>query len=220
MSSQPPVRGRSGALSDASDPEAGFTLLEVMISTVVAAILAVSVSGIMLSMQQTSSRAIGGENASGAARAGLLQLQRDVEAANPLVGWTSNVSSYENEIQLKLGPAGGTQQTITWSYVSDAPGPSCTGTLYRDIGTTAGVGVPEVTGVTNCRTGTSVFSFFGQQGENILANLATATAANVTECSVRVEGTLDVSAGANTVPFTETVSMRLVNWQPGTQPCP
>lgn len=209
-----------GARVGGAEREAGFTVLEVMVSTAITGIVVACVAGVMLTMQQTSSRAISAENASGGARAGLLQLQRDVEAANPLVNWTSTVSAYENEIQLKLGPVGGTQHTITWSYVSGSPGPSCTGTLYRDVGTTAGAGVPEVAGITNCRTATAVFDFFGEQGENILANEQTATAASITECSVRIKGILDVSAGANTAPFTETVSTRLVNWRPGTQPCP
>jgi prepilin-type N-terminal cleavage/methylation domain-containing protein len=201
----------------AGGEEAGFTLLEVMIATLAMSVVVTSVGGVMLTMQRTGVGAIRSENAAGTARTGLLELQRDLQAANPLVDWTSTVSAYEDELQLELGPTGGTQQRITWSYVSGS-GPSCRGTLYRSVG--SGGPVPEVTGVTNCQTGLPVFSYFGQQGENLLANPASVTAAILSECSVRVAGTVRVSAGANTTPFTETASMRLVNWQPGTQPCP
>lgn len=212
-----PSTHRECRLPSGDPSEAGFTVVELMVATVVTAVLISSVAGVMLTMQKTGNRAISGENAADMARTGLLQLQRDLQAANPLVNWTTTVTAYENELQVELGPTGGTQNLVTWSYVSGS-GPSCSGTLYRAVG--AASGVPEVTGVTNCRTSTAVFSYFGQQGDNLLANPASVTSTIISECSVRIAGTVQVSAGSNTTPFTETVSMRLANWEPGTQPCP
>ncbi|HAM00986.1 MAG TPA: hypothetical protein DCQ30_01975 [Acidimicrobiaceae bacterium] len=207
-------------------PESGITLIEVMIATLVMSVIVAGVVGVVADMQQVGNRAISGENASDTARNGLLQLERDLEAANPLLPWTTtccgspqpSVTAYGNEIQLDLGPTGGTQQTITWSCQS--------GTLWRDIGTSAGTGVPEVTGVTNCAPSASspssnpVFTFYGAQEENLLANPASVTPAIITACSVRIQGVVQVTAGANTTPFTENVSVRLANWIRGAQPCP
>lgn len=201
--------------------EGGMTLVEVMIATVVMSVIVASVAGVVLDMQKIGNRAMSGENASDTARAGLLEFQRDLEAANPLVDWTTTstcptapstqcaVTGFDNVVQLELGPTGGAQKTITWSCSS--------GTLWRDIGTATGTGVPEVTGVTNC---SSVFSFFGEQGENLLANPTSVTSTIITDCSLRVQALVNVSAGANTTPFTEQVSIRLANWQQGAVPCP
>lgn len=203
-----------------SEAESGFSLVEVMVSSVAMMVVAGVVGGITVSMEKVADQSIYGENAAGLARTGLLQLQRDIEAANPLVGWTTTVSSYGNELQVELGPTGGTQHIVTWSYTWTGSGSSCIGTLYRNVGTTAGTGVPEATGVDNCRTGAPVFSYFGEQGENLLANPASVTEAIITQCSVRVQGLLDIAAQPTGPPFSEVVSMRLANWQPGTQPCP
>jgi len=204
-----PLQTRSGT----EQREGGFNLIEVLIASAVMTVIVGGVASIMLAMQQVGNRAVSGENASTSARAGLLQLQRDLQGANPLVAWTSTVTSYANEVQLDLGPIGGTQQTITWSCSS--------GTLWRDIGTAAGTGVPEVTGVTNCASSTTpVFSFFDPQGTSLLANPNSVTSAVVTACSVRIQGFVHVTAGANTTPFSESVSTRLANWQQGIQPCP
>jgi type II secretory pathway pseudopilin PulG len=196
-----------------------MTLVEVMIASVVMSVIVASVAGVMVDMQKVGNRAMSSENASDTARAGLLEFQRDLEAANPLVDWTSTstcssppcpVNDFANVVQLELGPTGGTQQTITWSCVS--------GTLWRDIGLATGTGVPEVTGVTNC---SSVFSYYGEQGENLGANnWISVTSGIVTACSIRVQALVDVSAGANTTPFTEQVSIRLANWEQAAQPCP
>jgi len=200
--------------------ESGFTLVELMVAATAMLVVAAAFGTVMVEMDHAATAAISGENAAGSARSALMQLQRDLESANPMVGWTSTVTQYQNEIQVKLGPTGGTQHTITWSYTSTGSGSSCTGTLWRDIGTAAGTGVPETTGVTNCQSGAPVFSFFGIQGENLLANPGSVTSAIITQCSVRIQGSVTVSAGPHTVPFTESVSMRLANWMPGTQPCP
>jgi prepilin-type N-terminal cleavage/methylation domain-containing protein len=203
--------------------ECGLTLVEVLIASVVMSVIVASVAGVMLDMQQVGNRAMSGENASDTARAGLLEFQRDLEAANPLVDWTSTstcssvpcpVSDFADVVQLELGPTGGTQKTITWSCVS--------GTLWRDMGTATGTGVPEVTGVTNCSSSTNpVFSYYGEQGEDLGANnWSSATSAVVTACSIRVQALVDVSAGADTTPFTEQVSVRLANWEQGALPCP
>ncbi|HLX88440.1 MAG TPA: type II secretion system protein [Acidimicrobiales bacterium] len=203
-----------------SEGEAGFTLVEIMVASSAMLVVAAVFGTVMVQMNKIANREISSENAAGTARSALMQLQRDLEAANPMVGWTSTVTNYQNEIQVKLGPASGTQKTITWSYVTSGSGSSCTGTLWRNVGTSAGAGDPEATGVTNCATSTPVFSFFGIQGDNLLANPASVTSAIITQCSVRIQGALQVSAGPHTVPFSETVSMRLANWEPGTQPCP
>lgn len=195
--------------------EAGLTLVELMIASLVMSIVVASVAGVMVAMQKVGNRAMSGENASDTARLGLLQLQRDLEAANPLVTFGSSVSvtTYASEVQLLLGPTGGSQQTITWSCSS--------GTLWRDIGTATGTGVPEVTGVTNCASASNpVFSFFDVQGNNLLANPGSVNSTIMSDCSVRIEGTVAVSAGSNTTPFTESVSIRLANWIKGIQPCP
>lgn len=200
--------------------EDGFTLVELMVAATAMLIVAAVFGTVMVEMDKVASREINSENAAGSARSALMQLQRDLEAANPMVGWTTTVTSYQSEIQVKLGPTGGTQKTITWSYATSGSGANCTGTLYRDIGTSAGTGVPEVSGVTNCASNTPVFSFYGIQGDNLLANPASVTSAIITQCSVRIQGALKVTGGPNTTPFSEAVSMRLANWEPGTQPCP
>lgn len=199
--------------SIADERQAGFTLVEMLVASAVMTVIVGGVATVMLAMQQVGNRAISGENASTTARAGLLQFQRDLQAANPLVAWTSTVTSYASELQLDLGPTGGTQQTITWSCSS--------GTLWRDIGTAAGTGVPEVTGVTNCASTTNPpFSFYDPQGTSLLSIPNSVNSAIVTACSVRIQGYVNVSAGSNTTPFTESVSTRLANWVQGIQPCP
>ncbi|MHB8263542.1 MAG: prepilin-type N-terminal cleavage/methylation domain-containing protein [Acidimicrobiales bacterium] len=193
--------------------EQGFTLVELMVAASAMLLLMSAFAGFMIVMMTTASSTTRQDNSTSAARVAMMQIQHDVQAANPLVTLAA-VSDYGNTLKLEMETPSGTQQVVTWSY---SP---ASGTLYRAVSTssTAGGPVPEVSGLVNT-SATPVFSYYDAVGNNLVAS-GTSSPSQVAICTARVDISLAVSAGPKTFPYTERMGVALPdNIQPGRSQC-
>jgi hypothetical protein len=147
------------------------------------------------------------------------RIARDIRASNPLVAFTTK-STYANQIEMLLGPAGGTQQVVRWIYDTNAL------TLTRQVmsDTTPGATVVS-TGATIIRVRNAqqspavpVFAYYGQHEEDLVA-ASRFTAADVANCALRVRITILSDSNPGPQPFTENLDVELRNLLPGGVGC-
>lgn len=199
---------------EANSHEAGFTLVELMVAATAMLILMAAFAGFMLMMMSTASSTVKQDNSTSSIRVVMLQLQHDIQAANPLMT-LSSVSGYSDTLKLEMDTQSGNAETVTWSY--DA----ASGILYRTVSSSSDSGTPfpEVTGLINGSSGNPVFSYYDYQGNNLVA-AGTSSATEVAVCTARVAISLEVSGGPKTFPYTERLNVALPdNLQPGRLQC-
>ncbi len=151
------------------------------------------------------------------------QLAREIRAANPLVPLlnAATAATYENQIEMVLGPTGGTQKVVRWTY--DTTNEEMLRQVMTDTSSTATVVSQSffLIRVRNVESGTPVFVYYGQHGEDLVAqSLAnggnTHDAAN---CAVRVHIQLTSDSNPGPIPFTETQDVEVRNRLPGNVGC-
>ena|GEM_PF-6329369 len=163
-------------------------------------------TGIMSVFLRTSTDAVNSENAATQLRLGILELERDVQAANPLDAPPPGANPAD-QLTVTLGPSGH-QQQVTWALDPTA------GTLSRQVG--SATPVVEIAGITN-GTSLPVFSYYGQSGANLL-DPQIVSPSQLPSCTVRVQVSIGVLAPGR-VPFSETVNIELANQRPGALTC-
>jgi hypothetical protein len=151
------------------------------------------------------------------------QLAREVRAANPLVpllGATS-ASAYSNQIEMVLGPTGGAQTVVRWTY--DTTKELMVRQLMSDTSPTATVVTQSffLNRVRNVELSIPVFTYYGQHNQDLVAQ----TLANqgnmhdAANCAVRVHIVLMSDSNPGPVPFTETQDVEVRNRLPGNVGC-
>src|SRR4029077_19364833 len=100
------------------DDERGFTVVEVTITSAIMVVVLAMFFSTLVSLTRSedrSQRLVGNEQN---VRFELDQLAREVRAANPLVPLlnATSASDYSSTIELVLGPTGGAQQVVRWTY--------------------------------------------------------------------------------------------------------
>ena len=100
------------------DAEAGFTIVEVMVSTAILLLVLAMCFGTLVSLTRSEDRANRLVSNEQNVRFELNQLAREIRAANPLVPLpnATTASDYDNQIEMVLGPTGGTQKVVRWTY--------------------------------------------------------------------------------------------------------
>lgn len=151
------------------------------------------------------------------------QLAREIRAANPLVPLLNapTATAYESQIEFVLGPTGGAQQVVRWTY--DTTKKEMVRQLMSDTSSTATVVAQSffLERVLNVDTGTPVFTYYGQQSEDLVAQ----TLANggfihdPANCAVRVHIVLTSDSNPGPAPFTETQDVEVRNRLPGNVGC-
>src|SRR4029077_12074489 len=100
--------------------EAGFTIVEMTIATAILMVVLAMFLHTLVSLTRSEDRAhrlVANEQN---VRFELNQLAREVRAANPLLDLlTSNPADYSNTVEFALGPTGGTQPIVRWTYDTD-----------------------------------------------------------------------------------------------------
>ena len=108
--------------------EGGFTIIEVMVATSILLVVLAMVFGSLVSLTRSEDRSQRLVSNEQNVRFELDQLAREIRAANPLVPLlnATSAATYDNQIEMVLGPTGGTQQVVRWTYDTDdaADGPS------------------------------------------------------------------------------------------------
>jgi hypothetical protein len=124
-------------------------------------------------------------------------LQVDLQRANPIQSGTAS------QVSLTVGPTGGSQQTVTWTYTS------ATGQLTRAVD--GGRPVVELTGVVNATTGAPMFTYSDPGGAS--------SASNVASCTTRVTVAILINPVRASHPYADTMDVELANRAPGSVPC-
>jgi type II secretory pathway pseudopilin PulG len=213
---RPHHRGASGPKNTRrrSEAEAGFTLVELAVAMGIMLIVMLVFLSLVPTSQKSSNVAEALINNEQDVSLAIARMEKDIRAANPLVAFCS-YTTYQDEIELELGPASGPQQTIMWVYSPTAD------TLTREVVTNPGCnpapsGSGEVTtGIVNGAT-TPVFAYFDDTGTAL--DTAQETPSNIANCTVRVAITLEEQEDGSPQPFTEQVNVWLRDRLPGGMP--
>ena len=203
--------------------EQGFTIIEVMISTAILLIVLGMLFTTLVSLtrnEDRSQRLVSNEQN---VRFELDQLSREIRAANPLVPLlnASTAATYDNQIEMVLGPTGGTQTVVRWTY--DTVNEKMIRQVMTDTSASATVVSQSffLIRVRNVETGTPVFTYYGQHDEDLVVQALnnggnTHDAAN---CAVRVHIQITSDSNPGPVPFTETQDVEVRNRLPGNVGC-
>ena len=183
--------------------EGGFTLME----TVVTASVLLIVIGIFLAafdvLNTTEIGIINQSENQEVVRLTIDQLQRDIDSANPMDAAPSP-GDPSSDLEVKVGPMAGTQQTVDWIYSPSAK------TLTRSV---AGAGSTFLTNVSSFS-----FSYYNDQGQQFTkqgGTWSTATLADIQNCTIRVHVSITAAPKNPATPFAEDTDMQLRNRLPG-----
>jgi prepilin-type N-terminal cleavage/methylation domain-containing protein len=213
------VRRRQRARQD----EQGFTIIELMISTAILLIVLAMVFSVLVSLTRSEDRAQRLVSNEQNVRFELDQIVREVRAANPIVPLlnAATAATYNNQIELLLGPSGGTQTVVRWTY------DPVTEKMARQVMSGTGAAATIVsqsfflTRVRNAETGKPVFTYFGQHNQDLVQQ-ALANGGNIHDaanCAVQVGIEITSDSNPGPVPFTETQSVEIRNRLPGNVGC-
>ena len=201
----------------------GFTIIEVMVATAILLIVLGMVFTTLVSLTRTEDRANRLVSNEQNVRFELDQLAREVRAANPLVPLlnATAASDYDNQIEMVLGPTGGSQKVVRWTY--DTTNEEMVRQVMSDTSATATVVSQSffLTRVRNVENGTPVFTYYGQHGTDLVAQSLTngGNLHDAANCAVRVHIVLSSDSNPGPVPFTETQDVEVRNRLPGNVGC-
>jgi len=203
--------------------EEGFTIIEVMVATAILLIVLGMVFSTLVSLTRTEDRANRLVSNEQNVRFELDQLAREIRASNPLVPLlnATTASDYGNQIEMVLGPTGGSQTVVRWTYDTTSE------QMVRQVmtGTSATATVVSqsffLTRVRNVETGTPVFRYYAQDGTDLVAQSLTngGNLHDAANCAVRVHIELSSDSNPGPVPFTETQDVEIRNRLPGMVEC-
>lgn len=206
-----------------SDEESGFTLVEMVIATAILLVVLGMFLQTLTSLTKSEDRSQRLVTNEQNVRFELDQMSREIRAANPLVPLLNAVTAadYQNQIEMVLGPTGGTQTVVRWTYITGQE--EMLRQVMTDTSSTATVVSQSwyLNRVRNIETNTPVFTYYGQQGEDLVAQ----TLANngnlhdAANCAVRVHIILSSDSNPGPLPFTETQDVEVRNRLPGNVGC-
>jgi prepilin-type N-terminal cleavage/methylation domain-containing protein len=208
--------GRHRERDELSD-EAGMTLVEIMVASAISLILLSLMTTMVTVFGKAEVSTVNSANAAASVRLTLLQLQHDIQSANPL-GTFSTVAAYNNKLKLTIQPS---NTLITWRYTPTAVTIGSYNyaamTLTRQIGNTQPV--VELTSVTN---GTvlpvlPVFSYYDHCAINQVTQSG-ASPSSISSATTVVQITLSV-ANLNSAPYGTTTRVNIMNLPPGASRC-
>jgi type II secretory pathway pseudopilin PulG len=190
------------------DGEAGFTLVELMVAMTISIVILAMMATMVAVYSKADASVVNNADAASQVRLTLLQLQSDIQSANPLAT-LSSVSAYDDELEMTTQPSG---RLITWKYSYT------TEELTRQIGTaTPAVELTDVTNGNPAAGGEAVFSYYDHCSTNLVTE-AEATPASVSASATEVEVSVAV-AGLDTAPYGSTTTTHIMAQPPGTNLC-
>ncbi len=203
--------------------EAGFTLVEVMISSAILLLVLAMFFNTLVSLTRSEDRAqrlVANEQS---VRFELDQLAREVRSANPLT-ILSSTAAYSNQIEMVLGPTGGTQSVVRWTYDTDPASPTyekLDRQLMSDASSTATVVASSwhLIRVRNVESARPIFTYYDAADQDMVAD-GNYTASDIANCAIRVRIELSSDSMPGPLPFTETQDVELRNRLPGGTGCP
>ncbi len=210
-------------LRAAREQEDGFTVIEVTIATAILMLVLGMFFSTLVSLTRSEDRSQRLVSNEQNVRFELDQMAREIRAANPIVPLlnATDASAYDDQIEVVLGPTGGTQTVVRWSY--DTTKEQMVRQVMSSTGSTATVVAQSfyLNRVRNVELGVPVFSYYGQKGEDLVAQTL-ANQGNLHDpanCAVRVHIQLTSDSNPGPVPFTETQDVEVRNRLPGNVGC-
>jgi prepilin-type N-terminal cleavage/methylation domain-containing protein len=208
------MRTRHDPERDELSDEAGMTLVEMMVASAISLILLSLMTTMVTVFGKAEVSTVNSANAAANVRLALLQLQHDIQSANPL-GTFATVAAYNDKLKLTIQPS---NTLITWRYTPTAvtigPYNYAAMTLTRQIGATQPV--PELTGVSNGIV-LPVFTYYDHCAVNQVTQFG-ATPASISSATTVVQVTLSV-ANLNSAPYGTTTRVNIMNLPPGASRC-
>jgi prepilin-type N-terminal cleavage/methylation domain-containing protein len=204
-----------------STTEAGFTLIELIVSMAILMLVLGMFFGTLSSLTKSEDRAQRLVSNEQAVRFELDQLSREIRAANP-IAVLANPTDYSNQIEMVLGPTGGTQQVVRWTYDTDPTSPKYE-RLQRELmsstSSTATVLSSSwyLTRIRNVETGTPLFTYFDFLNRDMVAGGFSNF--DIQNCAIRVHISMSSDSNPGPLPFTETQDVELRNRLPGGVGC-
>ena len=151
--------------------ESGFTIIEVTFTTMILIIVLALFLNALVSLTKSEDRSQRLVSNEQNVRFELDQLAREIRASNPLVPLLTATSAadYDNQIEIVLGPQAGPQTVVRWTY--DTVKEEMVRQVMSDTSATATVVSQSffLNRVRNVETGTPVFTYYGQHGEDLVA---------------------------------------------------
>jgi prepilin-type N-terminal cleavage/methylation domain-containing protein len=200
---------------DEMSDEAGMTLVEMMVASAISLILLSLMTTMVTVFGKAEVSTVNSANAAANVRLTLLQLQHDIQSANPL-GTFSTVAAYNTQLRLTVQPS---NTQVTWRYnftascsTSSPPANSCQ--ITRQTG--AATPVVELSGVTNAGV-LPVFSYYDHCAINQVTQ-PQVTPASISSSTTVVQITLSV-ANLNSAPYGTTTRVNIMNKPPGASRC-
>ena len=189
--------------------ERGVTVIELTVVLVVMSLVMVGFYGILNSLLSNTGRQQALVQNQESVRFAMLDMTRDIRAANPL-NTLSSPSAYPTQIDLtELPVTGSTPFYVRWQLV----GTALTRSLLNGPGGTPVSSKTELTNVQNVNTHTSLFRFYNSNNVELLPT--TNAAGDFSNCTVRVHISVSAAVGTGPAPFTVDSDAEIRNRLPG-----
>ena len=190
------------------DGQAGFTLVELSITMMLAAIVSASIFGILFSetsaerrMQQLSDNQV-------ALRDALVEVARDVRSADPLLP-LADITAYRTAIRLSITDvAGDTTRTVQWRL------DTATSTLVREELDGSGAVTATSYRLAGVRAAQPLFTYYRSVGTAYVLDPLVETADTVSLCTVKVHVRLEAAPTAGPAPIVAESDVQLRNRVP------
>jgi type II secretory pathway pseudopilin PulG len=206
-------------VGDPAEHEGGFTIVELVVSMSILMLVMGMFLNTLVSLMHSEDRSQRLVSNEQNVRFELDQLSREIRAANPLVPLANATAAtdYNNQIEMVLGPTGGTQQVIRWTY--DTTKEDMVRQVMSDTSPTATVVATSfyLLRVRNVETNTPVFSYYDAVGTDLVARAISSDDPAI--CALRVHITISSDSNPGPLPFTETQDVELRNRLPGIFQC-
>jgi prepilin-type N-terminal cleavage/methylation domain-containing protein len=191
-----------------ADGEAGFTLVELSITMMLAAIISVSIVGVLYSQTNVEKRMQRLSDDQIALRDALIEVGRDVRSADPLLS-LSDITAYKTQIRVVIKDVGSeTARSVQWRY--DA----ASSTLVREELDNNG----NVTGTSYRLSGVvatkPIFTYYRSIGTAYTLDPLVETANTVSLCAVKVHVRLEAAPTTGPAPIVLESDIQLRNRVP------
>ncbi|MBW3615077.1 MAG: prepilin-type N-terminal cleavage/methylation domain-containing protein [Actinobacteria bacterium] len=207
----------SGQRGDRADGEGGFTLVEVMITCMIAAIVSASLLGMLDSQTRAEQRMSDFVDNQEAARQAIVAMQRDLRSAEPLSPLaTGEEFKFRVELSIFDGPDSTTSDSIRWRVEPDtgtAP-PALVRELLHSDGTVAVT--HRLAGVANRSLAQPLFTYYRADGTGFSWS---DTPGTIAHCTIRIRIDLRAAPIPGPEPVRLVSDVMLRNRLPGGAGC-
>jgi type II secretory pathway pseudopilin PulG len=190
---------------------AGFTVVELSITCALLSVVLISLLSLLDSQTRAERHLHAVINSQEDVRFAMLAMARDVRAADPVLALT-NVADYGNQIQVQLRDGSGASLGYV-RWLLDGAAQSVSRQMLSGPNGTVTTTVFTLPRVRNAQDGLPLFRYYNSDGTELTA--ATATPADVANCTVRVHISVKADTNPGPKPFLLDSDAEVRNRLPG-----